>query len=185
VTDQDAAIDGLKRGEIVGLASLVKIHQLKALRTAFGILGDRAAAEDVVSEAFLRVLDGIAAFDRRRSFEPWFYRIVVNLAIDYRRKARRSETRSEPAPQGLGGTADLDAREVRIDIGQQIAALPRPERAALVLRYYLDMDEESMATVLGCPVGTVKSRLHRGRERLRRSLSDSEHDWVPRPAEGA
>jgi RNA polymerase sigma-70 factor (ECF subfamily) len=74
---------------------------------------------------------------------------------------------------------------MRIDLGREIAALPRPERAALVLRYYLDMDEESMATVLGCPVGTVKSRLHRGRERLRRSLSNSEYDWLPKPAEGA
>jgi RNA polymerase sigma-70 factor (ECF subfamily) len=185
VTDQDAAIDELKRGEIVGLASLVKIHQLKALRTAYGILGDRAEAEDVVSDAFLRVLDRIASFDRRRSFEPWFYRIVVNLAIDYRRKARRSEARSEPAEKHLGRATELDAREMRIDLGREIAALPRPERAALVLRYYLDMDEESMATVLGCPVGTVKSRLHRGRERLRRSLSNSEHDWLPKPAEGA
>jgi RNA polymerase sigma-70 factor (ECF subfamily) len=185
VTDQDAAIDELRRGQIAGLASLVRLHQLKALRTAYGILGDAAAAEDVVSEAFVRVLDKITAFDRRRTFEPWFYRIVVNLAIDYRRKARRSETWSEPAPREPGRTTDLDARELRIDLGQQIAALPRPERAALVLRYYLDMDEESMSTVLGCPVGTVKSRLHRGRERLRRSLSDSEHDWSPTTAEGA
>jgi RNA polymerase sigma factor (sigma-70 family) len=185
MTDQDAAILELQRGDLAGLAVLVKLHQLKALRTAYGILGDRAAAEDVVADAFLRVVDGIAAFRPERPFEPWFYRIVVNLSIDYRRKARRSETRSEMPSQRSAASADLDARELRILVAQKIEDLPRAERAALVLRYYLDMDEASMATVLDCPVGTVKSRLHRARERLRVSLSDAEYGWAPTPAEGA
>jgi RNA polymerase sigma-70 factor (ECF subfamily) len=185
MTAQDAAIEELKRGDIAGLAHLVRLHQLKALRTAYGILGDRAAAEDVVSEAFLKVVDGIARFDRARPFEPWFYRIVVNLAIDYRRKARRSEAQSEALPERVAVSTDLDARETRILLAQQIAVLPEPERAALVLRYYLDMDEVAMATVLNCPVGTVKSRLHRARERLRLGLADQEVGWSTRPAEGA
>jgi RNA polymerase sigma-70 factor (ECF subfamily) len=182
---QDAAIAELKRGEMAGLASLVVLHQLKALRTVYGILGDRAAAEDVVSDAFLKVVDGIARFDSARAFEPWFYRIVVNLAIDYRRKARRSETLPESLLMQSAPSADLDAGELRIVLAQEIARLPRIERAALVLHYYLDMDEDAMATVLNCPVGTVKSRLHRARQRLRVSLADSEHDWAPTPAEGA
>jgi RNA polymerase sigma-70 factor (ECF subfamily) len=185
MTDEGAAIAELKRGEIAGLAGLVKLHQLKALRTAYGILGDPAAAEDVVSEAFLRVVNGIAAFHDQRPFEPWFLRIVVNLAIDYRRKARRSETWSEPAPLRLSASAELEARELQILLAQQIATLPRPERAALVLRYYLDMGEDSIATILNCPVGTVKSRLHRARERLRLGLSDPDYGWSPSPAEGA
>lgn len=185
MTDQDAAIVELQQGDIAGLAALVKLHQLKALLTAYGILGDRAAAEDVVSDAFLRVVDRIAAFHRERPFEPWFYRIVVNLAIDYRRKARRSETRSEMPPERSAASAELDARELRILMAEQIADLPRPERAVLVLRYYLDMDEATMATVLDCPVGTVKSRLHRARERLRVSLADPAYGWAPTPAEGA
>jgi len=141
------------RGGIAGLAHIVELHQLKALRTAYGILGDRAAAEDVVSEAFLKVVDGIARFDRARAFEPWFYRIVVNLAIDYRRKARRSEAPPESLPMQSGPSADLDARELRIVVAQEIARLPRIERAALVLRYYLDMDEDAMATVLNVRSG--------------------------------
>ena len=170
---------------MAGLASLVRLHQLKALRIVYGILGDRAAAEDVVSEAFLKVVDGIARFDPARAFEPWFYRIVVNLAIDYRRKARRSETRPEVLPMQSTPPTDLDTRELRIVLAQEIARLPRIERAALVLRYYLDMDEDAIAAVLNCPVGTVKSRLHRARQRLRVSLSDPEHEWAPTPAEGA
>ena len=184
MTSQDAAIADLKQGEMRGLASLVKLHQLKALRTVYGILGDRAAAEDVVSDAFLKVVDGIAGFDTARAFEPWFYRIVVNLAIDYRRKARRSETRPESLPLP-SPSADLDTRELRIDLATEIARLPRIERAVLVLRYYLDMDEDAMAAILNCPVGTVKSRLHRARQRLRVILTDPEHEWTPTPAQGA
>jgi RNA polymerase sigma-70 factor, ECF subfamily len=185
VTGQDAAVDELKRGEMAGLASLVELHQLKALRTVYAILGDRAAAEDVVSDAFLKVVDRIDTFDRARAFEPWFYRIVVNLAIDYRRKARRSATRPEVLPVKSVPSAELDNRELRIDMAMEIDRLPRPERAALVLRYYLDMKEEAMAAILNCPVGTVKSRLHRARQRLRVSLSDPEHEWAPAPIEGA
>jgi RNA polymerase sigma-70 factor, ECF subfamily len=185
MSSQDEAIAELKRGEMTGLASLVALHQVKALRTVYGILGDRAAAEDVVGEAFMKVVNGIARFDQARPFEPWFYRIVVNLAIDYRRKARRSEMRPDLLPMQSAPSADLDARELRIDVAAEIERLPRIERAVLVLRYYLDMDEDAMAAVLNCPVGTVKSRLHRARQRLRTSLSDPEHQWAPTPAEGA
>ena len=185
MSDQDEAIAELKRGGMTGLASLVMLHQLKAIRTVYGILGDRAAAEDVVAEAFLKVVAGISRFDQARPFEPWFYRIVVNLAIDYRRKARRSETRPDVLPMQSAPSADLDARELRIDLAAEIQRLPRTERAVLVLRYYLDMDEDTMAAVLSCPVGTVKSRLHRARQRLRTSLSDQDHRWAPTPAEGA
>jgi len=166
------------RGGIAGLAHIVELHQLKALRTAYGILGDRAAAEDVVSEAFLKVVNGIARFDRARAFEPWFYRIVVNLAIDYRRKARRSEAPPESLPMQSGPSADLDARELRIVVAQEIARLPRIERAALVLRYYLDMDEDAMATVLNVPVGTVKHTRCCSTETFRIDLS-SFHPGAP------
>ena len=70
MTTQDAAIAELKRGDMAGLAGLVEIHQLKALRTVYGILGDRAAAEEVVSEAFLKVADGISRFGRASPDAP-------------------------------------------------------------------------------------------------------------------
>jgi RNA polymerase sigma-70 factor, ECF subfamily len=182
-TEKDA-IEALRDGNIAGLATLVRLHQLRALRTAFGITGDRGGAEDVVSEAFLRVFERIHKYDTRRPFEAWLHRIVVNLAIDQVRRMRRSVTVAEPAQSGSdASSADLDAQ---LDIAQVVRALPVRERAVIVLHYYLDLDERSIAAVLNCPPGTVKSRLHRARERMHRRLSDTDHKrWALSPPEGA
>jgi RNA polymerase sigma-70 factor (ECF subfamily) len=183
VSTQDDAIAALRRGEISGLGGLVELHQLKARRTAYLILGDAQAAEDVVAEAFLRVWARIGRYDASRPFEPWFYRIVVNLAIDDRRRRGRTQpdaTIAEPAaPDGA-----LVAGEARADLEAELRALPPVERAVVVLRYYHDLEEPQIAAVLDCPVGTVKSRLHRARERLRVRLA-ADPTWAPAPSEGA
>jgi RNA polymerase sigma-70 factor (ECF subfamily) len=185
VSNQTDAIAALQRGEIAGLAILVDLYQLKARRTAYLILGDAAAAEDAAAEAFLRVWERIGRFDARRPFEPWFYRIVVNLAIDDRRRRARSQPDAMLAEtELLAAPDDIDARADRADVLAELATLPAIERAAIVLRYYHDLDERAIADVLGCPVGTVKSRLHRARERLRVRLS-TEPTWAPAPSEGA
>jgi RNA polymerase sigma-70 factor (ECF subfamily) len=181
---EDEAIEALRRGEIDGLTGLVAMHQLKALRTAYGILGNRAAAEDVVADAFLRVFDRIGTFGPGRSFEPWFYRIVVNLALDDRRRARLAEQVSAAVPDAVVPW-DLDGLEQRVVLAGLIGTIPIEERAVLVLRYYLDLDEASIATVVGCPVGTVKSRLHRARLRLRVRLDDPQDGWSPATSKGA
>lgn len=166
VADQAEGIAALQRGEIRGLATLIDLHQLKALRVAFGILGSRAAAEDAVADAFIKVFDKIRTFDRSRPFEPWLYRLVVNTAIDHSRLARRESTFPEVVDQAR--TIDFD---LRLEVASAIKALPPRERAVVVLRYYLDFDEKSISEILQSPIGTTKSRLHRARERLRRELS--------------
>ena len=184
MTTEDDAIGALRRGVIDGLASLVGMHQLKALRTAYGILGDRAAAEDVVAEAFLRVFERIATFSPGRAFEPWFYRIVVNLALDLRRRTRRAEKAAATAPEPAAAW-DVEGLEERVTLAGLLGTMPPEERAVLVLRYYLDLDEASIATVVGCPVGTVKSRLHRARLRLRARIEDQQDGWLPAASRGA
>jgi RNA polymerase sigma-70 factor (ECF subfamily) len=184
MTAEDEAIGALRRGEIDGLANLVGMHQLKALRTAYGILGDRAAAEDVAADAFLRVFERISTFSAGRPFEPWFYRIVVNLALDHRRRTRRAEqtTATIPEPVVAWDVEGLEEREALADL---LRTMPPEERAVLVLRYYLDLDEASIATVVGCPVGTVKSRLHRARLRLRARMDDQQDGWLQAASRGA
>jgi RNA polymerase sigma-70 factor (ECF subfamily) len=162
----------------------VDLHQLKARRTAYLILGDRAAAEDVVAEAFLRVWERIGRFDVSRPFEPWFYRIVVNLAIDDRRRRARSQPDAVVRERASVDTARA-AGEARADLEEQLRALPPIERAVIVLRYFHDLEEPAIAAVLDCPVGTVKSRLHRARERLRVRLITTETTWAASPSEGA
>jgi RNA polymerase sigma-70 factor (ECF subfamily) len=160
------------------LEALVRLYQLRAIRAAYGITGDRQTAEDVVADAFLIVYDRIATFDAQRPFAPWFYRIVVNGALQVMRGNRRIESPTEDHAAWLteqpdtapGPEAAAEYNELRIVLLDAIYELPPNQRATLVLRYYLDMDEASMAETLGCPLGTVKWRLHTARQKLRESL---------------
>jgi RNA polymerase sigma-70 factor (ECF subfamily) len=169
VDEQAAAVAALQRGDIRGLGALVELHQLKALRTAFGILGSRSAAEDAVADTFIKVFEKIGTFDTSRPFEPWLYRLVVNTAIDHSRLARR-ETAFAETPTETAQPRDI---HLRLDVATAVRALPPQERAVVVLRYYLDFDERSISEILKTPLGTTKSRLHRARERLRHELSES------------
>ncbi len=176
---EERAINALKKGDIKGLEMLVHLYQLRAIRAAYGIIGDRQAAEDVVADAFLTVYDRIAGFDSARPFAPWFYRIVVNGALKAIRSDKRMDTPSEEetarmhelSDQSPGPEAAAEYNELRVTVLGAISALPPRQRAVLVLRYYLDMDEASMAETLGCPLGTVKWRLYAAKQKLRVSLS--------------
>jgi len=172
------AIAALRRGDINGLEPLVRRYQISAIRVAFGITSDRAAAEDVVAEAFITAFARIGQFDPRRPFAPWFYRIVVNDALKIIRRKRpmrmpacavgaladRAEVAFDPEAASL-------RREMQGAIIAAIQTLPPPQRAAVILRYYLNLDEAAIAAILGCPRGTVKWRLYAARQRLRPALA--------------
>lgn len=173
--DERDAVMRLREGDIGGLETLVQLYQLAAIRAAFAITGDRDAAEDAVADAFVIVYERIGQFDLRRAFRPWFYRIVVNNALKIVRRQRRviplpPDNEGHPG-YALGPEADSLASEGRQHLHDAVALLPAPQRAALVLRYYVDMDEREIAHALGCPRGTVKWRLHAARRRLREHLS--------------
>jgi RNA polymerase sigma-70 factor (ECF subfamily) len=175
---EDGAISALKKGDINGLEMLVHLYQLRAIRAAYGIIGDRQAAEDVVADAFLAVYDRIAGFDSARPSAPWFYRIVVNGALKAIRDNKRADTPSEEetarmhvlSDQSPGPEAAAEYQDLRLTVLGAISELPPRQRAVLVLRYYLDMDEASIAEMLSCPLGTVKWRLHTAKQKLRVSL---------------
>ncbi len=114
--------------------------------------------DDLFQETWLRVVRAAARFDPRRRFAPWLFQIAVNLCRDRRRR---------PLDEPTDGVAldavapdDIARRGAAIDAERLLAALPEPQRAAVLLRYYHDLPEEDVAAILGCPRGTVKSRLH-------------------------
>src|SRR5260370_16481585 len=167
VEGQAEGIGGVQGGDIRGLATLIDLHQLKALRAAFGILGSRAAAEDAVADAFIKVFDKIRTFDKSRPFEPWLYRLVVNTAIDHSRRPRRESAFADGVD--VAGTVDFD---LRLEGATAIRALPPQERAVVVLRYYLDFDAEPISEILTTPIGANRSSVHRARKRLRDPLAE-------------
>jgi len=170
------AIEALQRGSADGMEFLMAEHEVAARRLAYTITGNGATADDVVAEAFLRVWRHIGRFERGRRFGPWFLKIVANEALQATRRARRGERllalvgrQRVPSPDP---TEVVEANAVRSRVIEAVRTLPPNERAAVTLRYLLDMDERSVAETLGWPLGTVKTRLHRARAQLRDRLGE-------------
>lgn len=184
--EEQDAIMRLKQGDIAGLEALVRRYQVQAVRTAYLVTRDLPLAEDIVQAAFLRAYERIGQFDAARPFGPWFLRSVVNDAVKAARRYERQvplgdcEERSGDqvsladtlADQGAGPADLLEAAELRQAVWQALGQLPPSQRAVIVLRYYLELNESEMADALACPKGTVKWRLHAARGRLR-TLLDS------------
>lgn len=173
------AIARMQRGDIRGLAALVEAHQLRAVRTAMLITRDPALAEDVVQAAFLRAFEKIHQFDTSRPFAPWFMRSVVNAAVQAAKKQQRSVSLDNEISEDsnfedlLPGDSSsephhaLEAQEDKMIIRNALDKLSPEQRAAVVLRYYLDMSESEMSELLQTPAGTIKWRLHHARKRLK------------------
>ena len=163
-------------GDRTAVEELVHRHQGPLLGFFFRMLdGDRAQAEDLVQEAFLRLLQQ-RTYDPQRAFKPWLYAVAANLARDHLRTARARPV--GPGDQLLALLPDrapgpdqraVAAAEAR-RVADALARLSEDVRATLVLRYANDLSLADIAATLDVPVGTVKSRLNAGTRRLRELL---------------
>ena len=118
--------------------------------------------EDLYQEVWLRVVRAAERFDASRRFSTWLFQIAVNLCRDWQRR---------PPPEAHAGEeraddARGDAVDAALDAQRLLAALPEAQREVVVLRYYQDLSEDEVATILDIPKGTVKSRLHNAVARL-------------------
>ena len=143
---------------------------------AFRLAGNHDDAEDVVQEALLRVKRGLANYEPG-SLTGWLARIVTNVFLDEtRRRARRPQTALPDDPDRViaGGAAadeELAARDLPDHLQDALRSLPDDFRAAVVLCDVVGLQYDEIADTLGVPVGTVRSRVHRGRARLREMLA--------------
>jgi RNA polymerase sigma-70 factor (ECF subfamily) len=148
-------------------AELVRRHQSSVRRLLRRLsAGDAALADDLAQETFLRAYRGLAGWRGTARLATWLYRIAWNL---WASRARRAADAEPALPEPARPTAD--AAIDRHDLERALGALRAEERAALALAYGQDMTHEEAARVLDCPVGTLKTHILRGKERLRRLLS--------------
>lgn len=136
----------------------------------YGVVGDRAEAEDVVQEAFVRAVAAGQRFTRTANPEAWLRTTAINLHRSRWRKLRNFSRIKErvAAPQDVPG---LDAR---LDVIAALRSLPADQREVVALHHLADLPVAAIAQELGLPEGTVKSRLSRGREALAQALSTEE-----------
>jgi RNA polymerase sigma factor (sigma-70 family) len=159
-------------------ATLVNRHQSAVrglLRRLAG--GDAALADDLAQETFVRVYRGLRGFRGGARIGTWLHKIAYNVFLNH--VARRGEERRQSVPgqaaagmppDGLGAAAE--AAVLRTDVERAMISLRPAEAAALTLSYVQHLSHEEIGDVLGCPVGTVKTHIARGKERLRGLLGD-------------
>jgi RNA polymerase sigma-70 factor (ECF subfamily) len=144
-------------------------------RTAFRMTGDSDDAEDLVQETYLRALQGLQAFDGAKP-RAWLFSILHHTHASHLRHAAAAARQSR-APVTATATESVEdtvtASALSEEIEAALATLPRPSREAIVLADINGLSCEEIAARMGCPVGTVMSRLYRGRQRVAASLLTS------------
>ena len=173
-----------RNGDRGAFAELVELYKDKIFHLAYRMLGNRHEAEDAVQETFLRVYTNLDRYDENQKFSTWIFRIGTNLCIDRLRK-RKHTTYSLDAEMPDGEGVDyysllrssedtpeeqLVLSETQHQIRRAIETLPEKYKAVVILRYLHDMSLQEIGDVLKMPVTTVKTRVHRGREFLRKKL---------------
>ena len=143
--------------------------------------GNDADAADATQEALLAVVRGLGRFDGRSAFSTWVYRVATNACLDELRRKKRRPDPTDDEVLAASAAPDPPVSDValRVDVDRALRRLPVDFRAAVVLRDLSGLDYAEIAEVLDLPVGTVKSRIARGRGMLADLLGgnpDADHD---------
>lgn len=166
----------LQDDDLEALGFLYDRHRQLVYRTALGITGDPEAAADLLQDVFLRLHRFAHRIDSCRPIEPWLYRMTANLAYTWMKRHKRwlraigemgewLLRERKPTPHSMA-ERDEEWRGVQ----KAVAALPLPQRVVVVLYYVNDLSLQEISEILDIPVGTVKSRLHYGRNALKKQL---------------
>jgi RNA polymerase sigma factor (sigma-70 family) len=163
--------------ETLSWGEIVELHSDRVYRLAYRLTGNRADAEDLTQEVFVRVFRSLDSFTPG-TFEGWLHRITTNLFLDQARRKQRirfdalSDERAEritsATPEPHSAVADQTFDD---DVERALGALPPDFRAAVVLCDVEGLSYEEIATILDAKLGTVRSRIHRGRSMLRAALA--------------
>lgn len=171
------------KGDQRAFAEIVELYKDKIYHLAYRMLSNRYEAEDIVQETFLRVYRNLDRYDQNQKFSTWIYRIATNLCIDRLRKKKPTYSLDAEMndQEGMDGysmipsdnrTPESEAllSETQQIIYQAIDSLPAKYKSVMILRYLQDLSLQEISDVLGMPVTTIKTRVHRGREFLRKKL---------------
>ena len=178
--DQIGLVDRARRGDRHAFAELVRASGARLDATARLILRDPDLAQDAVQETLIRAWRSLPGLRDSESFDHWLHRLVVRACIDQIRRRRRRVIEVEVDPI-LEPVARDDIRHIadRDQLDRALARLEPEARAVVVLHFYLDQPLGEVAAMLGIPVGTAKSRLHRSLGLLRSSMAIDEVTSTP------
>lgn len=176
-------INQVLKGDHNAFGEIVEIYKDKVFQICFRMLGNRQEAEDLAQEAFVRAYVNIRSFNITMKFSTWLYRIATNLCIDRLRKKKPDyyldtevagteglNMYSQIASDMAKPEEEVESLELQETIQVEIMKLPEKYRSVIVLKYIEELSLKEISEILDLPVGTVKTRIHRGREALRKQL---------------
>ncbi len=182
-SDEAALVAELKAGSEEAFTYLLSVYQNPVFNLIYHMIGDQTEAADVLQNVFLKILRGIHQFNGKSSLKTWIYRIAVHEASNHRRSWGRrlfhepfsvDDESLRPSARAVAGRETpyraYEQAERQAEVQRAVASLTQPYRAVVVLREIEDLSYEEIAQVLGIAEGTVKSRLRRAREILKRKL---------------
>jgi len=179
-----ALIHRCQRGDRLAIEALVRRYQNYVYRLCYLVMGNEQDAEDMTQEAFVRTCRALPRFEIRQgtSFEAWLYRIAINCCRS-RMRCKWYQVLPWPDPPPQMFTEPEDQPDHLVMQGEQhneileaINSLGEKHRLVVVMRYYAGLSNEEIARTLNIPSGTVRSRLHTARQRLRTLLADQEEE---------
>jgi RNA polymerase sigma-70 factor, ECF subfamily len=176
-------IQQVKKGDQQAFEEIVELYGGRVYQLTYRMLGNTHEAEDISQEAFLRAYINIERFDSTKKFSTWLYRIATNLAIDRMRK-KKPDYHLDAEIAGTEGLTlysqlasdekdpdeQVEVFELQEEVQQEIDNLPAKYRSAIILKYIQELSLKEISDILDLPVATVKTRIHRGREALRKRL---------------
>ncbi|MDR7080375.1 RNA polymerase sigma-70 factor (ECF subfamily) [Neobacillus niacini] len=171
------------KGDQDAFAEIVEIYSNSIYQLGYRMLGNRHEAEDIAQEAFIRAYVNIKSFNQDLKFSTWLFRIATNLCIDRIRK-KKPDYYLDAEVSGTDGLTmysqlssnsplpekELESLELQETVQKEILKLPEKYRAVIVLKYIEELSLNEISEILDMPLGTVKTRIHRGREALRQQL---------------
>ena len=179
--DDERLVEGARRGEAEAFGELVRRYQHRIVNYISAMVNDRADAEDVAQEVFVRCYRALGQFRGESSFKTWLYQIATNAAWTElgRRRSSLEDAAGDPAatPHAFGDASsgeNLEASLIQRDaIDRALATLPAELREAVVLRDVEGLDYREIAEALDIPIGTVMSRIFRARQKLKELLREA------------
>lgn len=178
-----------QQGDSQAFGELVEAHQKFAFNVALRAVGQRQDAEDIVQEAFVRAWRSLKGFRAEARFRTWLYRIVVNLCYSQLPQLRQDVSFLD-APNGKvdipastskrGPETKLENKQVLNYLQKQIEGLPGRYQVLLLLRHQQGCSYAEIAEIMDLPLGTVKTRIHRARKKLKQALIQDQEEWVIR-----
>lgn len=171
------------KGDQDAFAEIVEIYSNSIYQLGYRMLGNRHEAEDIAQEAFIRAYVNIKSFNQDLKFSTWLFRIATNLCIDRIRK-KKPDYYLDAEVSGTDGLTmysqlasnsplpenELESLELQDSVQKEILKLPEKYRSVIVLKYIEELSLNEISEILDLPLGTVKTRIHRGREALRQQL---------------